>query len=158
MTLLPKKAYIAKGSGISDVSELNAFDKALLDAGIGNASLVKCTSILPSGIKIEDRMRDVTSGEILFSIYAKSCAYNDGEADIEIFAGLGIAITDKMGLVAELESERRESHVKSRLSSLLREMAESRGLNIKETFIIIEKCVIPPKKYGCAIATVIVDV
>jgi len=158
MKLLPKRAYIARGSGISDVSELNAFDKALLDAGVGNASLVKCTSILPPGIRIEDRMRETVNGEILFSIYARGCAYNDGEDDMEVFAGLGIAITEEMGLVAELESEVGEGSIEEKLSDLLREMAESRGLKIDKISTVIERCVIPPKKYGCAVAMVIMDV
>lgn len=158
MALLPKKAYITKGSGVSDVSELNAFDKALLDAGVGNASLVKCTSILPPDIQILNEMRKVSNGEILFSIYAKSCAYNDGEDDMEIFAGLGIARTEKMGLVAELEFKGEKESIEEKIGDLLREVAESRGLEIDEIYTVIERCVVPPKRYGCAVAIVAIDV
>ncbi len=160
MVILPKKAYLTKGCGISRVSELNAFDNALLAAKVGNSSLVKCTSILPPDVEILEEMREVVNGEILPSIYAKSCKYNDSDSEIEVIAGLGVAITDEMGLVAEIESEEDEvlGDVERRLEGLLREMASSRGLQIREMKLELSRCVVPPKSYGCALVVVALDV
>ncbi|HPT74580.1 MAG TPA: pyruvoyl-dependent arginine decarboxylase, partial [Methanomassiliicoccaceae archaeon] len=35
MHLVPKKFFISSGCAVSKVSDLNAFDKALLEAGVG---------------------------------------------------------------------------------------------------------------------------
>ncbi|MFC1834444.1 pyruvoyl-dependent arginine decarboxylase [Thermodesulfobacteriota bacterium] len=43
---LPKSFFLASGVGDS-TTELNAFDAALLDAGIGDTNLVRLSSILP---------------------------------------------------------------------------------------------------------------
>ncbi len=160
MVIIPKRAYLTKGCGISGTSELNAFDNALLAAKVGNSSLVKCTSILPPDVEIAHEMREVISGEILPSIYAKSCRYNEGDEEIEVIAGLGVAITDEMGLVAEIESEKDEvfDDVERRLKALLEEMASSRGLEIREMRLELSRCVVPPKKYGCALVVVALDV
>jgi arginine decarboxylase len=44
----PANYFFAKGHA-EGYMELNAFDAALLDAGIGNTNLVKMSSILPPG-------------------------------------------------------------------------------------------------------------
>ncbi len=160
MVIIPKKAYLVKGCGLSRTSELNAFDNALLDAGVGNTSLVKCTSILPPDVEIVNEMREVVNGEILPSIYAKSCRFNDTEEEIEVIAGIGVALTDKMGLVAEIESKvnEDESSVMERLRGLLEEMASSRGLKIREIRMELKKCRVPSGSYGCAFVVVAMDV
>lgn len=43
---LPKRFFLTSGSGEA-ATELNAFDAALLDAGIGDTNLIKLSSILP---------------------------------------------------------------------------------------------------------------
>lgn len=42
---------LVKGEGRSATSELNAFDNALLDAGINDCNLVKISSVIPYGAK-----------------------------------------------------------------------------------------------------------
>jgi len=39
MYLVPKKYFVTSGYAISTVSDLNAFDKALIEAGIGEQNL-----------------------------------------------------------------------------------------------------------------------
>jgi len=43
---LPSQFFMVAGKGDSEYA-LNAFDLALLDAGIGNLNLIKVSSILP---------------------------------------------------------------------------------------------------------------
>ena len=49
MHLVPKKFFISSGCAVSKVSDLNAFDKALLEAGIGELNIVSVSSVLPVG-------------------------------------------------------------------------------------------------------------
>ena len=49
MHLVPKKFFVSSGCAVSKVSDLNAFDKALLEAGIGELNIVSVSSILPIG-------------------------------------------------------------------------------------------------------------
>ncbi len=50
MLPIPKKFSLVAGSA-EGTSELNAFDNALLNAGIGNLNLIKVTSILPPQVE-----------------------------------------------------------------------------------------------------------
>lgn len=59
-------------SGIGEACyELLAFDKALVNAGIGDYNLVRVSSILPSGC-IESKDISVEKGGILYTAYASA--------------------------------------------------------------------------------------
>jgi hypothetical protein len=47
---VPTRFFVSSGKGINKTSELNAFDLALLQAGIGEQNLVSVSSVLPIGI------------------------------------------------------------------------------------------------------------
>jgi len=51
MLQMPKRFFVTSGKAASRVSDLNAFDEALLNAGIGEQNLVIVSSILPIGVK-----------------------------------------------------------------------------------------------------------
>src|SRR3972149_7209979 len=51
MLPIPKKYLVPSGKAVSKISDLNAFDEALLNAGIGEQNLVSVSSILPIGIQ-----------------------------------------------------------------------------------------------------------
>jgi len=56
MELVPTKFFITHSSAVSETSDLNAFDKALLKAGIGELNLVSVSSVIPIGAeRIEPR-------------------------------------------------------------------------------------------------------
>ena len=45
---LPKQVILTSGVGVGS-TEINAYDNALLNAGVGDYNLVKVTSVLPAG-------------------------------------------------------------------------------------------------------------
>ena len=47
-TQLPKYFFVTGGTALSPVSTLNAFDEALMKAGIAQCNLVPVSSILPA--------------------------------------------------------------------------------------------------------------
>ncbi len=50
---MPTCYFLTAGRGVAS-TELNAFDAALLDAGVGDTNLIKMSSILPPGaVEIE---------------------------------------------------------------------------------------------------------
>jgi hypothetical protein len=54
---VPSRFFVTSGKGINKTSELNAFDLALLQAGIGEQNLVNVSSVLPIGVRQVDRAR-----------------------------------------------------------------------------------------------------
>lgn len=77
MLPLPTKFFVTSGEAISKVSDLNAFDQALLKAGIGECNIVAVSSILPVGIKQVDR-RVLPMGAITHCVLAQQRG-NEGE-------------------------------------------------------------------------------
>lgn len=47
--------YTLVGGSGEGATRLNAFDAALLDAGVGNTNLIKLSSILPPGLEYRRR-------------------------------------------------------------------------------------------------------
>ena len=47
--LVPKEFFITSGHATSPVSDLNAFDLALMDANICEQNLVAVSSVIPDG-------------------------------------------------------------------------------------------------------------
>jgi pyruvoyl-dependent arginine decarboxylase len=62
--------FLVSGTGTSNVSALNAFDFALLDAGVGDTNLIRLSSILPPRFtQIEPRKPK--PGALVATAYAK---------------------------------------------------------------------------------------
>ena len=55
MELVPSKFFITHSSAVSPVSDLNAFDRALISAGIGEQNLVSVSSVIPKGAQLVER-------------------------------------------------------------------------------------------------------
>lgn len=84
---VPKRFFLVKGKGDS-IYSLNAFDLALLDAGVGNLNLVKVSSILPPNA-VETPPQKFTPGELISIAYAYATSYVKGEI---IAAAVAVAI------------------------------------------------------------------
>lgn len=66
-------------SGIGDAAEaLNAFDRALLSAGVGNYNLVKVTSILPPFAQVGS-VEELPAGAIVFAAMGSITSLHAGE-------------------------------------------------------------------------------
>jgi arginine decarboxylase len=96
--MIPKEFFVTSAKAISPVSQLNAFDLALKNAGISQCNIVPVSSILPPGCK-ERKWRKIPAGSITFVVAARM----DGEEGSNI--GAGIAWTweksGEFGIVAE---------------------------------------------------------
>src|SRR3989475_12426356 len=60
---IPTKFFVTSGKAVSKVSDLNAFDEALQNAGLAEQNIVSGSSVLPVGIP-PVRQRDLPMGAI----------------------------------------------------------------------------------------------
>lgn len=152
---LPKKFFVVSGKGES-VTSLNAFDTALIDAGIDQCNLVLISSILPpDAVYISNPIPAITPGTITYTVLSRM----DGEHEETIGAGLGwaLGIRDnemKMGIVAEDYGFKNHKDVERTTKTKLEEMARVRNLKVIEQSIKVESMKVH-KNYGCVLVALI---
>jgi arginine decarboxylase len=149
--VIPKKVYVGTASSEGE-TELNAFDNCLLKLGIGDVSLVKITSILPSDVEIVDNIEKLPDGMNVPAIYTYKIS---SKPDSVIAAAIAIGKTDKgPTLVAEfsaegVDAEKAEDEAAKRLYL----MAKARGLKLAttEVYSVDHKV----ENIGCVLAAVV---
>ncbi|MEW5759781.1 MAG: pyruvoyl-dependent arginine decarboxylase [Candidatus Thermoplasmatota archaeon] len=151
-TPLPTKFFVTSGKAVSKVSDLNAFDMALLDAGIGEQNLVSVSSILPRGIKQVEPMK-LPTGAITYCVLAQQRG-NEGEM---ISAGIvyGFRADKKGGYVAEGHIHGDRKALKEILQWKIEEMVKLRQAELKEIKYKTEELSIPMDHYGACLAAVV---
>src|SRR5436309_2175023 len=98
MLPIPTKFFVTSGKAVSKVSDLNAFDEALQNAGLAEQNIVSVSSVLPVGIK-PVRKRDLPMGAITHCVLAQQ---RGGEGET-VSAGIAYGFRDDGfgGYVAE---------------------------------------------------------
>ena len=129
---LPKHYKIVSGSGKSKFP-LVAFDKALLDAGIGNFNLVKVSSILPAHCMYSEEIT-LTPGSILYAANA-SVTITKGESGQTAVAVAISENSDENGVIFETSSKENLENCELLVENMCTEAMEERNRKIK----IIEK-------------------
>lgn len=148
----PTTYYITTGDS-EGYSPLNAFDGALLRAGIGNTNLVRMSSICPPGA-VEVESVDLPQGALVPVAYASIISSNPGEV---IAAAVAIAFPEDeshAGLIMEYSASAPKEVVQKEVIRMAEEgMATMRGKKIREIkSAAIEHTV---KEHGCAFAAVV---
>ena len=150
--MIPKEFFVTSGKATSAISELNAFDLALKNAGIAQCNLVSVSSVLPPGCK-EIEWKQMPTGAITHAVVARMNA--EGEAII----GAGIVWAweedKKYGIVAETYGYTNKKALEKTLQWKIREMAKIRELEIGKINYRMETLKVPAKNYGCVIAALI---
>jgi len=127
MYLVPKKFFISSGCAVSKVSDLNAFDKALLEAGIGELNIVSVSSVLPVGAE-QVGIRELPMGAVTHCVLAQM---RGGEGEM-ISAGIayGFRKDGKGGYVAEGHIHGSKKALREIMEWKMDEMAKLRGIEI----------------------------
>ncbi|MFH1113732.1 MAG: arginine decarboxylase, pyruvoyl-dependent [Pseudomonadota bacterium] len=73
---LPTKYFLTAGAGDAS-TELNAFDAALLSAGVGDTNLIRLSSILPPGAR-ETEPHELRKGSMVPIAYGERVAMDPG--------------------------------------------------------------------------------
>ncbi|MDR0309271.1 MAG: pyruvoyl-dependent arginine decarboxylase [Candidatus Methanoplasma sp.] len=152
MQLIPTKYFVTSGKAVSSVSGLNAFDLALMSAGIGEQNLVAVSSVIPEGSErigpAEMRMGAVTH-----------CVLSQMRGKGEEFISAGIAYAyrkdGKGGYVAEGHLHGPGSSLKAELEKKMREMSRIRDIPFEEPVLVIEEMQVPEGMHGCCIAALV---
>ena len=150
--MIPKEFFLTSGKAISPVSQLNAFDRALKNAGIAQSNLVEVSSILPPECT-EGKLREIPAGSITHAVMARM----DGTEGMIVSAGIAWAWEKnrKYGLVVEAHGQMDRKSLKATLEWKMGEMAKTRGIEIGNLNYQTEVLTVPLKNYGCALAALI---
>ena len=154
--LLPRYFFITSGRGTSRVSKLNAFDRALLRAGIGDCNLICVSSIIPPGAELIEPIR-VPTGLITYVVMARM----DGEPGDLISAGVAWAWMrgreegEKFGVIVEGHGNDAEEALAEKLRAMCADMAEARGMVVEDVGVRVESLKVPSGCYGSVVAAAV---
>lgn len=152
MELVPTEFFTVRGSAVSKTSDLNAFDIALIRAGIGEQNLVSVSSVIPEGARMIP-YRPLTMGAVTHCVLAqmRGC---EGET---ISAGIAYAFRKdgKGGYVAEGHIHGSADSLREILSWKMEEMARIRDVEFDNIRFEAEELEIPMDHYGCCVSALV---
>src|SRR5438445_11887948 len=129
---------------------LNAFDNALLAAGIGNINLIKVSSILPPEVPVID-LPKIKPGALIPTAYAAMTSEVPGET---VAAAVGYAVPDdpaKNGVIMEFHGVANRHEAERQILAMLDEAFRVRGETIAERRVVaVEHRV---ERIGCDLAS-----
>ena len=150
--LVPKEFFITSGHATSPVSDLNAFDLALMDANICEQNLVAVSSVIPDGA-VEVEVSPIPMGAVTFCVLSQM----RGSSGENIAAG--IAYTYRKdghgGYVAEGHLHGNAADLKYELERKMKEMSRIRGVEFGEIRFRIEELSVPQGRYGCCVSALV---
>ena len=152
MELVPSKFFITSGKSISSISDLNAFDVALHEAGISEQNLVAVSSVIPNGAVLVEQ-RPLSMGAVTHCVLAQM----RGKEYEAITAGIAYAFrTDGYGgYVAEGHIHGSAADLDRELRAKMKEMARIRGIGLEEVKTVTEELRVPEGQYGCCLAALV---
>lgn len=152
MLPIPTRFFVTSGKAVSKISDLNAFDQALLDGGLSEQNIVSVSSVLPVGIKTV-RRRDLPMGAITPCVLAQQ---RGGEGET-ISAGIAFGFREDGlgGYVAEGHMHGTKRSLKEVLEWKMGEMAKLRGTKFRRIGYRIEELSIPMDHYGACLAALV---
>jgi len=144
----PTRYFLTAGCA-EGKSHLNAFDNALLNAGIGNINLIRISSILPPNVRYDPHIV-LPRGSLVPTAYGYIISDVPGEL---IAAAVGVAIAeDGFGVIMEFAGKCSLEAAREAVDAMLEEAFARRGLVALEKKI--EACAHKVVKIGCCLAAV----
>jgi arginine decarboxylase len=130
---------------------LNAFDNALLAAGIGNINLIKISSILPPDVPVVE-LPKIKPGALVPTAYAAITSETPGET---VAAAVGYALPDdpaKNGVIMEFHGVATRDEAERQIRAMLEEAFRIRGEPMAEMRVLsVDHRV---ERIGCALAAI----
>jgi arginine decarboxylase len=133
-------------------SPLNAFDNALLAAGIGNINLIKVSSIVPPDVTIIE-LPKIKPGALIPTAYAAMTSDVPGQT---VAAAVGYALPDdpaKPGVIMEFHDFATRAEAEQNIVRMLEEAFQVRGEEIRELKVFAVDHTVA--RAGCALAAVV---
>jgi arginine decarboxylase len=147
----PTKYFLVSGAS-EGFTPLNAFDGALLQAGIGNTNIVKMSSIVPPHCRGISPI-PLPPGSLVPAAYASITSAVPGEI---ISAGVAVALPEdenQNGLIMEYSAKEEHSEIEEVVRKMATEGMKLRGWKIKDLKSIAVEYKV--KKIGAVLAAVV---
>jgi arginine decarboxylase len=149
---LPRLIHLASGSS-EGRTPLNAFDNALLAAGIHNLNLLRVSSIVPRDARFGD-MPSLPVGTITPCVYTYATSNVPGEM---VSACVGAGIGSEGGVLMEYHHDGPADAAERVVGSMIEEGFARRGWTLTDTMFATAEHKID--RLGCAVAAaVLLDV
>jgi arginine decarboxylase len=148
---MPTHYFLVSGAS-EGYTPLNAFDGALLQAGIGNTNIVKMSSIVPPHCRLISRIA-LPPGALVPAAYASITSDTPGEV---ISAGIAVALPEdenQNGLIMEYSAKGERPKIEEIVRNMAVEGMKLRGWEIKDLKSIAVEHKIT--KIGAALAAVV---
>ncbi|MBW8005621.1 MAG: arginine decarboxylase, pyruvoyl-dependent [candidate division NC10 bacterium] len=131
MMITPVSYTLAVGAA-EGLTPLNAFDNALLAAGIGNVNLLKVTSILPPGATYVEALQ-IAPGSLVPTAY---CTVTSGVPGERIAAAVGVGLSrDSFGVIMEYEGMGTREEAEADVARMLEAAFDWRQMKLDEVRI-----------------------
>jgi len=130
---------------------LNAFDNALLAAGLGNINLIKVSSIVPPDVEIME-LPKIKPGALVPTAYAAMTSDVPGQT---VAAAVGYALPDdpaKPGVIMEYHDLADRRTAERSIRAMLEEAFRVRGEMIRELKVFVAEHTV--ERVGCAVAAI----
>ena len=153
----PRKVVIASGVGEGS-TPLNAFDRALLNAGIGNLNLIRVTSVVPAGARIFKLEKigplKLAPGTLVPAVYTYITSNTIGEKIASAIAVGKPHNKEKNGMIFEVSLVGDLGTARDIAERMVRESFESRGLEVDDIVTEGSELVVS-SGIGCVISAVL---
>jgi arginine decarboxylase len=149
MVPVPTKFTLTAGTGDADW-KLVAFDRALLEAGIGNLNLVKVSSILPPRCTFMERLI-IPPGSLTPVAFG---AITSEETDATIAAAVAVGVVENTyGVIMEYSGNGTAEDAERMVTEMLHQALAARGLRPQR--ILSKGIDHRVRRVGCALAAVV---
>src|SRR5690606_6092172 len=150
MLPMPTKFTLAVGCA-EGTTALNAFDNALLAAGLGNLNLVRVSSILPPGAQFVENLH-IPPGSLTPTAYGYQTSDQPGQV---VAAAVAIAFSKdpaSFGVIMETEGLCSREEAEERVRQMAVDAMAQRGMELGKVWVKgVEHRV---ERVGCAFAAV----
>jgi len=138
-------------AGVAEgLTELTAFDRALMDAGIANLNFLRVSSILPAGVSVIP-VPQFVPGTLVPAVYARIASHTPGER-IAAAVGLGFS-RGQYGVIMEYEHTGTAENAEAIVRKMVEEAMAVRDLPLREIRVAVKEHVV--QRIGCAVAAVV---
>lgn len=152
MSSLPIPAnYTLAAAAALGRTRLTAFDRALLEAGVGNLNLVRVSSVLPPGAAYRSRI-DLRPGSLCPIAYGSIAS---GVAGQTISAAVAVGISRRsFGMIMEFSGECAKDDAERVVRAMVEEAFGNRDLVLAEIKTASASITVLEGQVGCAFAGV----
>jgi arginine decarboxylase len=132
------------------ITPLNAFDNALLRAGIGNLNLIKLSSVLPAAAVRLTQPPAIAHGSLVPTVYTTRTGTTPGEV---VAAAVGIGFQrEGHGMIYECTGNSRAA-VESQVRRMVEDSFVQRGYELHDFLVASAEHRV--ESVGCALAAVV---